>query len=202
MPILKLRSELIKQLLKARPCVVIGIDSPDFNLGLEKRMRRAGIPTVHYVSPSVWAWREGRMKKIKEACDEVLALLPFEKEFYDREGMPCTYVGHTLANQIPLQVSQAESKAQIELEKTSVEPVQGKVMAILAGSRKNELVHMVPVYAQTARIIKEKMPDVVFISACPDKERAEMLKDLWLSHAPDLSFNHLHRLHACCYRSC
>lgn len=187
MPILKLRSELIKQLLKARPCVVIGIDSPDFNLGLEKRMRRADIPTVHYVSPSVWAWREGRMKKIKEACDEVLALLPFEKEFYDREGMPCTYVGHTLANQIPLQVSQDESKAQIELEKTSVEPVQGKVMAILAGSRKNELVHMVPVYAQTARIIKEKMPDVVFISACPDKERAEMLKDLWLSHAPDLS---------------
>ena len=86
-----------------------------------------------------------------------------------------------------LQVSQDESKAQIELEKTSVEPVQGKVMAILAGSRKNELVHMVPVYAQTARIIKEKMPDVVFISACPDKERAEMLKDLWLSHAPDLS---------------
>ena len=126
MPILKLRSELIKQLLKARPCVVIGIDSPDFNLGLEKRMRRAGIPTVHYVSPSVWAWREGRMKKIKKPDDEVLALLPFEKEFYDREGMPCTYVGHTLANQIPLQVSQDESKAQIELEKTSVEPYRAR----------------------------------------------------------------------------
>lgn len=186
-PIMRLRATLIKQLLKARPSVVIGIDSPDFNLGLERHMKKAGIPTVHYVSPSVWAWREGRMKKIKESCDEVLALLPFEKEFYDRENMPCTYVGHTLANKIPLQVSQETAKTQIELETTSVEPVQGKVMAILAGSRKNELVHMVPVYAQTARLIKKKMPDVVFISACPDKARAEVLKDLWLSHAPDLS---------------
>lgn len=186
-PIMRLRAALIKQLLKARPSVVIGIDSPDFNLGLERHMKKAGIPTVHYVSPSVWAWREGRMKKIKESCDEVLALLPFEKEFYDRENMPCTYVGHTLANQIPLQVSKETAKAQIELDTTSVEPVKGKVMAILAGSRKNELVHMVPVYAQTARLIKKQMPDVVFISACPDKARAEILKDLWLSHAPDLS---------------
>ena len=186
-PILKLRSHITKTLLKARPCVVIGIDSPDFNLTIEKRMKNAGIPTMHYVSPSVWAWREGRMSKIKEACDEVLALLPFEKEFYDRAGMPCTYVGHTLANLIPLQVPQQQAKARIDLENTSVEPIKGKVMAILAGSRKGELTHMVPVYAQTARLIKAKMPDVVFISACANENQAKLLKDLWLAVAPDLS---------------
>lgn len=190
MPILKIRKQLIKTLLDARPCVVVGIDAPDFNLTVERKCKEAGIPALHYVSPSVWAWREGRMKNIARSCDEVLALLPFEKEFYDRAGMPCTYVGHTLANSIPLEVDQEDARQRIELYDHCVEhiePYVTKVMAILPGSRKNELTRMVPIFAKTARLVKEKLKDVVFISVAVNEERALHLKDLWLENAPDLS---------------
>lgn len=190
MPILKIRKQLIKILLDARPCVVIGIDAPDFNLTVERKLKEAGIPALHYVSPSVWAWREGRMKNIARSCDEVLALLPFEKEFYDRAGMPCTYVGHTLANSIPLEVDEEDARSRIELYQNCVEhiePYTTKVMAILPGSRKSELARMVPIFAKTARMVKEKLKDVVFISVAVNQERALNLKDLWLENAPDLS---------------
>lgn len=190
MPILKIRKKLIKTLLDARPCVVVGIDAPDFNLTVERKCKEAGIPALHYVSPSVWAWREGRMKNIARSCDEVLALLPFEKEFYDRAGVPCTYVGHTLANSIPLEVDQEDARQRIELYDHCVEhiePYVTKVMAILPGSRKNELTRMVPIFAKTARLVKEKLKDVVFISVAVNEERALHLKDLWLENAPDLS---------------
>ncbi|MBO8416612.1 MAG: lipid-A-disaccharide synthase [Proteobacteria bacterium] len=190
MPILKIRKQLIKILLDARPCVVIGIDAPDFNLTVERKLKEAGIPALHYVSPSVWAWREGRMKNIARSCDEVLALLPFEKEFYDRAGMPCTYVGHTLANSIPLEVDEEDARSRIELYQNCVEhiePYTTKVMAILPGSRKSELTRMVPIFAKTARMVKEKLKDVVFISVAVNQERALNLKDLWLENAPDLS---------------
>lgn len=189
-PILKIRRLLIKTLLDARPCVLIGIDAPDFNLTVERKLKQASIPTVHYVSPSVWAWREGRMKTIRSSCDEVLALLPFEKEFYDRAGMSCTYVGHTLANAIPFEVDKEEARERIDLYRNCVEhidPHLTRVMGILPGSRKGELNRMVPVFAKAARIVRDKLKDVVFISVAVNEERALLLKDLWLENAPDLS---------------
>lgn len=186
-PILKIRKAITQSIISARPCVMIGIDAPDFNLSVEMKVKEAGIPAVHYVSPSVWAWREGRLKKIRRACDTVLALLPFEKEWYDKEHMSCTYVGHTLASKIPLENDIEEARARIGLYSQSIEEVKGKVMGIMAGSRKGELTRMVPVFARAARFIKKRMPEVVFISATPSHEKAVLLKDLWLANAPDLS---------------
>lgn len=186
-PILKIRFLITRYLIKARPCVMIGIDAPDFNLYVERKLKEQGIPTVHYVSPSVWAWRQGRMKKIRQSCDEVLALLPFEKEFYDRVNMPCTYVGHTLANQIPFEVSQEDARERLNLYDNSVEPVGSKVMAIMAGSRTSVINTMLPIYIKACRILKQKIPDLCFISATSNHEKALLLKDLWLENAPDLS---------------
>lgn len=186
-PILKIRSKITKILLEARPCVMIGIDSPDFNLHVETKLREAGIKTIHYVSPSVWAWREGRMKTIRAACDEVLALLPFEKEYFDKQEMPCTYVGHTLANSIPVDVDQSVARERIGLYKNAVEPIEGKVLAILPGSRRGVISRMLPIYIKAARIIREHMKDVTFISVAPTYEIAVFIKDLWLAHCPEFS---------------
>lgn len=187
LPILKIRRAITKMLLKARPVVMIGIDAPDFNLPIEHRLKIAGIKTIHYVSPSVWAWRENRIKKIKASCDEVLALLPFEKEFYDRHDMPCTYVGHTLANSIPVKVDQNAARERIGLYKNCVDDISGKVLAILPGSRRGIISRMLPLYAQTARLIRQQIKDVSFISVAPNHEIALLIKDLWLEHAPEIS---------------
>ncbi len=185
--ILRIRTKVTRKIIQSRPCVMIGIDAPDFNLSVEMRAKASGIPTVHYVSPSVWAWREGRMAKIKKACDAVLCLLPFEKDFYDKKDMKAIYVGHTLANSIPLENDQEKARERLDLFRTSVEPVHGKVLGILPGSRYGVISHMLPIYAQTARQIKKEMTDTVFISSVPSYEHAVLLKDTWLEHAPDLS---------------
>lgn len=185
--ILSIRKKIIRILLKAKPCIFIGIDLPDFNLHVEMKLKQAGIPTIHYVSPSVWAWREKRVDKIKKACDEILALLPFEKPWYAQRNMPCTYVGHTLANSIPLSIDPKVCRERICLQKTSVEPVKDKVMAILPGSRRGMISRMLPIYAHTARIIKKKLPDTIFICTVPNYALASMVKDIWLEVAPDLS---------------
>ena len=185
--ILKIRSAITKLLLKERPCVMIGIDAPDFNLAVEHSLKKAGIKTVHYVSPSVWAWREKRIVKIKAACDEVLALLPFEKEFYDRHEMPCTYVGHTLANSIALNIDQNLAREHCGLYKNCVNGVHGKVLAILPGSRKGIISRMLPIYARTAALLHEQIKDLTFITVAPNRDIALLIKDIWLEHSPNLS---------------
>ncbi|MCR5537506.1 MAG: lipid-A-disaccharide synthase [Succinivibrio sp.] len=186
-PILKIRKQITRIIRDAKPCVFVGIDAPDFNLTIERKLRAEGIPTVHYVSPSVWAWRQGRMKKIRASCDHMLSLLKFEKDFYDEQGMPCTYVGHTLANSIPLEIDENLSRERLDLMRTSVEPVTDKVLGILPGSRANVIARMLPIYTSTARIIKKQMPKICFISTVPTRELAEQVKDIWLENAPDLS---------------
>lgn len=186
-PILRIRHRVGKLIAAARPCVMIGIDSPDFNLSLERKLQSFGIPAIHYVSPSVWAWREGRLKKIKASCSEVLCLLKFEKDFYDQHGMKAAYVGHTLANAIALDNDQESARERIDLYRTSIEQIKGKVMGILPGSRSGVIEHMLPVYAQAARLVRKQMPDTVFISTVPTYELASKVKDLWLEYSPDLS---------------
>lgn len=113
--ILKLRKELIATLLgEGRPDVYLGIDAPDFNLGVELALRQAGIPTLHLVSPSIWAWRAGRIKKIGQAVEKMLCIFPFELEIYERAGINATYVGHPLASDIPLEPNPSEAKRKIE----------------------------------------------------------------------------------------
>ena len=173
--ILKIRNRVIKTIIEAKPCVFIGIDLPDFNLYVEQKVKAQGIPTVHYVSPSVWAWREGRIEKIRKACDEVLALLPFEEEWYRKHDMACTYVGHTLANYIPVNISMQQARERIDLIHHSVEPVKRYVMGILPGSRRGVISKMLPIYAQTARKVKKKLPETVFICTVPSLELATVL---------------------------
>ncbi len=187
LPILRVRRNVARNIINASPCCMVGIDSPDFNLSLERRVHAAGIPTVHYVSPSVWAWRQGRMKKIRASCDEVLCLLKFEKDFYDKNGMKAEYVGHTLASAIPLEMDMEKSRERIDLYRTSVEKVQKHVMGILPGSREGVIARMLPVYAQAARLIRKQIPDTVFVTSVPTYELAVLVKDIWLEASPDLS---------------
>ena len=156
--ILKLRKELINYLLgEGRPDVYLGIDAPDFNLGVELQLRKAGIPTLHLVSPSIWAWRAGRINKIAQAVDRMLCIFPFETEIYDRAGIASTYVGHPLASEIPLtpDVPQARKKI-IETLRLSTTALDGMVVAVLPGSRDSEIELIAPVFFETMQLLAER----------------------------------------------
>jgi len=135
--------DLERRLLADPPALYIGIDAPDFNLRVERRVRSAGIRTLHYVSPSVWAWRPGRVQVLREACDHVLCLLPFEADFLDRHGVPATFVGHPLADDLPASPDPAGARAAL-----GISP-DGPVLAVLPGSRAGELERLGPVFAET-----------------------------------------------------
>ncbi len=139
------------------PDLYIGIDAPDFNLRLERRLRPTGLRTLHYVSPSVWAWRPGRVKVLREACDHVLCLLPFEADFLQRHGVAATFVGHPLADELPADPDRAASRKTLGL------PVTGPVVAILPGSRTGELERLGPVFAATAAWLQARVPDLTLV---------------------------------------
>jgi lipid-A-disaccharide synthase len=138
----RLKAQLERKLLAERPNLVIGIDAPDFNLRVERVVRRAGIPTVHYVCPSVWAWRPGRVKTIRESCDLVLCLLPFEPDFLAKHRIAAEFVGHPLADEIPARVDRGAARRQLGLP-------ESPVIAILPGSRHSEVERLGPLFAQT-----------------------------------------------------
>ena len=157
--ILKLRKELIQSLTgEGRPDVYLGIDAPDFNLGVELHLRKAGIPTLHLVSPSIWAWRAGRIKKISQAVERMLCIFPFETEIYDRVGVASTYVGHPLASEILLEpnTNQARDKIVKEL-KLSSDLLEEIVIAVLPGSRGSEIELIAPVFFETMQLLTEKL---------------------------------------------
>jgi lipid-A-disaccharide synthase len=160
--ILKLRKELIHNLLhEGRPDVYLGVDAPDFNLGVELELRKAGIPTLHLVSPSIWAWRAGRIKKIAQAVERMLCIFPFETEIYDRAGVASTYVGHPLASDIPLEPNTQGAREIITkvLNKTAQETpsLNGIVVAVLPGSRGSEIELIAPVFFETMQLLSERL---------------------------------------------
>ena len=157
--ILRLRKELISHLLGAgRPDVYLGIDAPDFNLGVELQLRKAGIPTLHLVSPSIWAWRAGRIKKIAQAVERMLCIFPFETEIYDRAGIAATYVGHPLASEIPLEPNSVKAREQLSsLLHLSANAFEGIVIAVLPGSRGSEIELIAPVFFETMQLLAKQM---------------------------------------------
>lgn len=160
-----IRRQLKKRLLERRPDVFIGIDAPDFNLGLETALKSSGIKTIHYVSPSIWAWRGGRIKKIGRAVNRVLALFPMEPPLYDKEGIPVSYVGHPLADLIPLETSKQAVREKLGL------PRAVPVFALLPGSRRGELERMAATFVQTAKIIRERfLPNAQFVVPLTTRE--------------------------------
>ena len=157
--ILKLRKELITNLLgEGRPDVYLGIDAPDFNLGVELQLRKTGIPTLHLVSPSIWAWRRGRIQKIAKAVDRMLCIFPFETEIYDRAGIASTYVGHPLASDIPLEpnVNGARQKIVQTLSIPS-NALEGLVIAVLPGSRGSEIELIAPVFFDAMQLLADRL---------------------------------------------
>ncbi|MGH8301756.1 MAG: lipid-A-disaccharide synthase [Steroidobacteraceae bacterium] len=156
--ILRLRASLIARLLAAPPDVFVGIDAPTFNLGVARRLKDRGVRTVQYVAPQVWAWRQGRARKIGRACDLVLCLLPFETEFYARHGTRAVFVGHPLADQIPLEVDRAGARAALGLDSSAT------VIALLPGSRMGEIERLAVDFLQAAAWLAAHRPDLRFIA--------------------------------------
>ena len=160
-----IRRQLKKRLLEMRPDIFIGVDAPDFNLGLERELKDAGIKTIHYVSPSIWAWRSGRIKKIGRAVNRLLALFPMEPPLYEKENIPVTFVGHPLADIIPLETSRVAVREKLAISHDV------PVFALLPGSRKGELERMADTFVQTARLIRERfLPDAQFVVPLTTRE--------------------------------
>lgn len=163
--LLRARREVIDSMLSARPDVFIGIDAPDFNLPIEVRLKQAGIVTLHYVSPSVWAWRQKRVFKIARATHNVLCLLPFEKQFYDRFNVPATFVGHTLADEIPLQMDAAAARQRLGLSASAT------YIGLLPGSRRSEVAMLAPVFLAAAGILAASHPQLEFLIPVVNADR-------------------------------
>jgi len=172
-----LRNQLAERLLQTRPSAFIGVDAPDFNLGLEARLKQAGIKAIHFVCPSIWAWRGGRVKRIARSVDHVLCLFPFEPELLQRHGIAATYVGHPLADVIPLQVPRAEARLKLGLGESDT------VVAVLPGSRQGEIRHIAPPFLQAAASLQRQRPELRFVLPMAPGLRAA-LEPLIALHAP------------------
>ena len=178
--ILSLRRKLRKHFIKNPPDIFIGVDGPDFNLSLERNLKDAGITTVHYVCPSVWAWRPGRVNKIRASVDLVLSLFPFEKKFLDEHSVPSVHVGHPLADIVPLETDQTGARKRLGLD------LNRRVIAILPGSRMSEISYLSEDFINTARLCLERYPDLQFVVPLVNDRAMEGFNEVLQSVAPDL----------------
>jgi lipid-A-disaccharide synthase len=152
-----IREQLAQRLLAQRPDVFVGVDAPDFNLGLEARLKARGVKTVHFVSPSIWAWRGGRIHKIHKSVDHMLCLFPFEPQIYRDAGIEASFVGHPLADTIPLEVPRAAARQQLGLGDAV------PLVAVLPGSRRGEIAHIAPTFLQTVALLARQRPELRFV---------------------------------------
>ena len=178
--LLSLRRDLKRHFLGNRPDVFIGIDAPDFNLGLELVLKRAGIPTVHYVSPTVWAWRPGRVKKIRRAVDLMLSIFPFEVRFLELHQVPVAYVGHPLADQIPLQTDPEAARLRLGMAPDA------RVIAVLPGSRRTEIDALGETFVRTAQRLWQDDPSLRFVVPMVNRGTWDTFEAIWQEVAPDL----------------
>lgn len=163
--LLGIRRQLAKHFRENPPDAFIGVDAPDFNLGLEQQLRNAGIKTVHYVSPSVWAWRQHRVRKIARSTDLMLSLFPFEEDFYRRHKVSVRFVGHPLADMIPLETDKLAARRQLSL------PIDGEILALLPGSRFNELHYLSAPFIEAARWLRSRRPNLQFVVPLANSHR-------------------------------
>ncbi|HUW50173.1 MAG TPA: lipid-A-disaccharide synthase [Sulfuricella sp.] len=189
--IVGVRRKLLRHFVDSPPDMFIGVDAPDFNLDLEAGLKKRGIPTVHYVSPSIWAWRGERIRKIARAVSHVLTLFPFEKKIYDAAGIPATYVGHPSADVLPEHPDRKAAREQLKL------PQSATVIAMLPGSRQSELHYMAKLFVQTARMIAAASPNVQFLVPLVSRETRNMFEaEMYRAKCGDLPltvlFGHAH----------
>lgn len=186
----KIRNDIRDHFIKSRPDIFIGIDAPDFNLWLEKELRKEGITTVHYVSPSVWAWREYRIKKIRMAVDLILNLFPFESDIYNKYGIPNRYVGHPLADRLAIEPDIQEARKELGL------PLDRTVVAILPGSRSNEIKKIAGPLVQAAQIAKQSNQELYFISSFVNEKSLNQFEIIKTKLVPDMKIDmHVAKTH-------
>lgn len=178
--LIKLRRDLYQHFIKNPPDVFIGIDAPAFNLGLELKLRKAGIRVVHYVSPSVWAWHQSRIHKIAKAVDLMLTLLPFEATFYEAHNVPVRYVGHPLAEQIPLQIDKIAARRALGLDENAT------YIALMPGSRRQEIRYMAEPFLLAAKEAWKARPHLRFVTAHANEQRYQEFYEYYKQLAPDL----------------
>jgi lipid-A-disaccharide synthase len=162
--LLTLRKNLLNQILDAKPDLFIGIDAPDFNFWIERQLKKKGIPVIHYVSPSIWAWRKNRLKKIKTSIDHMLTIFPFEKNIYSKAHIQATFVGHPLAEMIPLHPNKKKAQAKLKIIKATT------VIALLPGSRQGEVKWHTQLLIDSAIELSKKIRDVKFLVPLPTRE--------------------------------
>ncbi|WP_323839719.1 lipid-A-disaccharide synthase [Photorhabdus africana] len=179
--LLKIRKDLTTRFTELKPDVFVGIDAPDFNITLEGRLKQRGIRTIHYVSPSVWAWRQKRVFKIGKATDMVLAFLPFEKAFYDKFNVPCRFIGHTMADAMPLQPNKAAARELLGILPESV------CLALLPGSRHSEVEMLSADFLKTAQLLKRNIPELHVFVPLVNAKRREQFERIKQEVAPELN---------------
>ncbi|MFC4274226.1 lipid-A-disaccharide synthase [Achromobacter aloeverae] len=175
--LLSIYGDTKRRLLAQPPSVFVGIDAPDFNLKLELQLRQAGVPTVHFVGPSIWAWRYERIHKIREAVSHMLVLFPFEEEIYQKEGIPVTYVGHPLAGAIPMRPDRAAARARLGLEQGA------RILAMMPGSRSSEIKVLAPRFLQALRLLQQRDPALQCVVPMVNAQRRAEFEG-WLRQYP------------------
>ncbi len=178
--LLGVRKRLAERWIADPPDVFVGIDAPDFNLGLERKLKEVGIPTVHYCSPSVWAWRQGRVEKIHRSVDLMLTLFPFEARFYEEHNVPVRFVGHPLADTIPMDSWQEKARAELGLD------AGARIVALLPGSRGAEIKYLGRTFFDTARWCLQHEPGLQFLLPAANETRRAQLETIMAEVAPDL----------------
>ncbi|GBG01801.1 lipid-A-disaccharide synthase [Azospira sp. I13] len=179
-----IRRQLKKRLLEEKPDVFIGVDAPDFNLDLERALKNKGVPAIHYVSPSIWAWRGKRIHKIARSVSRMLCLFPFEPALYEAKGVPVDYVGHPVADMAPLEVDRKAAREKLNL------PVDAPIFAFLPGSRQSELEYMADTFIETAKRLHARLPRAIFLVPLATRETRLLFETAMYRHqALDLPFN-------------